>query len=408
MRSLFFLAVCGALAAALSAGSFSVVVGFFSNDPLEVYTFDAATGLLNFTQLVDAGVNTAWMTISADKRTLWVANHASNGGGAWSCPMQWSPTLNLSCTSFAALPSPHNPVSMALGNGYLFWTSYEGNSMGSFQVLQDGTLGPGDFPTVAGTNAHQVVLTPTTRYGPRSDSFLVLVPCLGDDTILNDVTGYGCSVPGRVCGGNTAYSASGTGPRHLVVHPSLQLVYVINEMSSTIGVWKLDRALPQMFEPYYVSALPPGIVGNASEYAGAEIALNARGSVLYVSNRGLLPGCNSSIAAFAVDPATGSLTAIGWYDGDGAVQFPRHFMLSEDGGYLLVANQRGNSISTFLVLPDGSLRYMGTVPTRGNAPAFVLAVAAPTPSAGNGASTAAAGLLALTILVASSLMQLLQ
>ena len=47
-------------------------------------------------------------------------------------------------------------------------------------------------------------------------------------------------------------------------------------------------------------------------------------------------------------------------NGDGDVNFPRHFMLTPDGAFLVVSNQKGNSVTVFRVAAgDGTLAKVG-------------------------------------------------
>jgi 6-phosphogluconolactonase len=108
----------------------------------------------------------------------------------------------------------------------------------------------------------QVVLDPSGRF--------VYVPCLGSDWVraytLEDSTGRLAALnrPGSGGGGNIVVLPPGSGPRHLVLHPTLPVAYVINELQNTVARLDWDRgsgvltanvaAQPQRV----VSTLPPG------------------------------------------------------------------------------------------------------------------------------------------------------
>jgi len=66
------------------------------------------------------------------------------------------------------------------------------------------------------------------------------------------------------------------------------------------------------------------------------------GRFLYGSNRG-----DNTIAMFAIDPASGQLTAMQQVSTGG--DWPRNFAFDPTGGFLLVANQRSDSILSFRV-----------------------------------------------------------
>jgi len=67
---------------------------------------------------------------------------------------------------------------------------------------------------------------------------------------------------------------------------------------------------------------------------------------------------DNSIAIFAVDPATGRLSAAGRVSTEGKT--PRAFTISPDGKYLLAANQDSDSVMTFAIDPrTGALTRTG-------------------------------------------------
>ncbi len=128
---------------------------------------------------------------------------------------------------------------------------------------------------------------------------------------------------------------AGSGPRHLVLSPDEQYIYVLLELSAEIAVFKNDQNL---------SAVQV-ISINRPEFAGyncaAELKVTANGSFLYATNRGEA----NVITLFAIDVSCGRLTALEHYDVDGIG--PRNFNFSPDQQHLLIANQHSNEIVVF-------------------------------------------------------------
>jgi 6-phosphogluconolactonase len=131
--------------------------------------------------------------------------------------------------------------------------------------------------------------------------------------------------------------APGAGPRHFVFHPNGRFAYVINEMASTVTAFAYDAARGALTEVQTVPTLPPDF---GDENSTAEIAVHPTGRFLYGSNRG-----HDSLAVFAVDAATGRLTALGRVSTGG--REPRHFALHRAGRWLLAANQNSDSLVVF-------------------------------------------------------------
>lgn len=136
---------------------------------------------------------------------------------------------------------------------------------------------------------------------------------------------------------------AGAGPRHLARHPKLPIAYLVTELANTVTVL---RAHPdgRFTALATLSTLPRGFTGAS---AGAHIAINRGGTRLYLSNRG-----HDSIAVFAID-GTGALTPIQHAACGG--HWPRLFLLREEAGELLVANQRSGNIARLALVKDGRL-----------------------------------------------------
>lgn len=133
----------------------------------------------------------------------------------------------------------------------------------------------------------------------------------------------------------------GAGPRHVAFAPSGRFVYAVNELASTVTVFEHEPGSETLRGVRTVSTLPPDFSGSNT---GAEIAVDARGRFLYVSNRG-----HDSIAVFSVDPGDGSLKPLEWVPSGGKA--PRHFVIDPTGEWLFAANQGSDTISLLRVDP---------------------------------------------------------
>ncbi|MCG8579892.1 MAG: lactonase family protein [Bacteroidales bacterium] len=128
---------------------------------------------------------------------------------------------------------------------------------------------------------------------------------------------------------------AGAGPRHLAIHPSKKVMYVINELNSTVtavskhdGKWKAGQT---------ITTLPHDFEGDSF---CADIHISQDGRFVYASNRG-----HNSLAIYRVDSTGLELKLVGHELVRG--EWPRNFSLTPDGKYVLVANQHSNNIVAF-------------------------------------------------------------
>lgn len=210
-------------------------------------------------------------------------------------------------------------------------------------VTLTGTPGP-DPVQQASSHPHAVIFDPSGHY--------VIVPDKGfDKTFLFRFSA------GRLEPTEQASIASkpGAAPRHTTFHPSLPILYVNNELDSTVTVfqWNAGRAT----EVQVVSTIPHGHEGRNTT---AEIAASPCGRFLYVSNRG-----QDSVVLFRVAPATGRLTYAGHTPTGG--RRPRFFTLDPTAERLYVANQDSDDITGFRIDPaTGTPEPMGVVARTGS------------------------------------------
>jgi 6-phosphogluconolactonase len=128
-------------------------------------------------------------------------------------------------------------------------------------------------------------------------------------------------------------------------------MYVLGELQSNVTVFKND-ARETFRQVQQISALPGGFSGRND---AAEIAIHRNGRFLYTSNRG-----HESIAVFAIEPKTGTLTLVADVPTGG--KEPRHFTMDPTGQYLLAENQLSGNIVEFRIDPaTGKLTATGEV-----------------------------------------------
>ena len=139
----------------------------------------------------------------------------------------------------------------------------------------------------------------------------------------------------------------GSGPRHLTFSPDARHAYLITELSGMVHVFD--------YQPESGTLTLKQTIETDSVHArgSAHIQLSPDGRFLYATNRLEHEG----VALFAVNPDNGLLTPAG-YQLTG--RHPRHFNLTPNGRYLLVACRDSHAIEIYLRNPDtGALTPTG-------------------------------------------------
>jgi 6-phosphogluconolactonase len=224
---------------------------------------------------------------------------------------------------------------------YLLVANHEHGNVAVLPIEADGRLRPasdlrqhegsGPGPTQKGPHAHFVTIDPTGRY--------VLV----DDKGIDKTMIYRLDLAsGKLLPHDPPFTRlhAGAAPRHLSFHPSGRYAYVNGEADMTVTAFAYDGGRGVLEEIHYLSTLPEGTTGE--RLSTAHILVEPSGRFLYVSNRG-----HDSIAIFAIDQATGRLTAIGHESTRGHT--PRNFGIDPSGEFLYAANQNGDTIVHFRI-----------------------------------------------------------
>jgi 6-phosphogluconolactonase len=222
--------------------------------------------------------------------------------------------------------------------------NYAGGSVALLAIQPDGALAPaahvvqhqGTGPNAdrqAAPHAHCILPDPSNRFALAAD--------LGADRVFAYRLDLGGNSLPHVEGGD-AVMRPGAGPRHLAFHPTLPLVFVANELDSTVATLRFDAGRGALSLLDAQSTVPAGWTGGrggGTNYP-ADIHVAPSGRTLYVSNRG-----HNSIAVFSVAAGTGALTLDQAVATEG--DWPRNFSLHPTGRWLLVANQRSDSVVVF-------------------------------------------------------------
>ena len=193
------------------------------------------------------------------------------------------------------------------------------------------------------SHPHMIVTTRDNRFA--------VVPDLGVDKVYLYRLD---AAAGELSLSRTLDLPPGAGPRHVAFHPSLPLMYVINELDSTMATFAYD-ADDNWARLSVVSTLPDGYAQPAARpNTCADVHAHPNGKFLYGSNRG-----HDSIVIYALDA-----------DGQPQLQrheatrgaWPRAFLIDPAGEFLIVGNRHTDSAAVFSIDAEtGRLTYRSSL-----------------------------------------------
>lgn len=307
---------------------------------------EPTTGKLTYRELAAECVSPSFLALSPDGRYLYAVNETGDfGGAATGSVSAFARDKKSGRLTLLNVQSSHGSypchITVSRSGKHVLVANYGSGTVAVFPVHADGRLGDascviqhrGSSVNKArqeGPHAHSVNLDRANRFALACD--------LGTDQVLvyrfDDERGL------LAPNDPPAVSARpGAGPRHLAFHPSGRTVYVINELDSTIAVYRYGPEKGTLTTIGLVETLPAGYTGQSTT---AEVVVHPSGKWVYGSNRG-----HDSLAVFACNPASGALRFVGHVPTGGKT--PRNFVCHPNGAFLVVANQDSNTVSVFRV-----------------------------------------------------------
>ncbi len=236
----------------------------------------------------------------------------------------------------------------------LLAVNYGGGQLVAIDVKRDGSLGgivsqvqftgSGPSPRQKSAHPHGVVVDPSGKWllvsDLGSDKIWVLpfdrrTRKIGTDDAANP---HSLAFPG------------GTGPRHILFHPSGRWLYLAEELTANVATIGWDARTGRLTPRQSLSTDDPAFTGAKSV---GEIAVSRDGRFVYASNRG-----DHAIAVHAVNPRDGTLTRIQRLPSGGP--WPWHIALHSSGRWLVAANRDADALTLFKVDPrSGKLTNAG-------------------------------------------------
>ena len=331
----------GRAAGALYAyvGCYTTARRYARGDGIHVYRVDPGTGAWTHVQHVGNLVNPSFLVLRRDQRYLYAVHGDESYATSFSVDRKTGLLTLLNRVETGGRNGVHQAIDAS--GKFMVVANYGTGNVSVLPVRQDGTLGDQlqvvPLPGLPGPNRieqasshpHQIVFDPSGKYVVAPDKGLDRIFIFSFDPATGKLT------PTEQ---GSAVARSGSGPRHAAFHPTLPVLFVLNEIGSSIATYYMDAEHGSLRPVQILPTLPSDYTG---ESTAAEIAVSAGGRFVYCSNRG-----HDSIAMFAADPGTGLLTSIGWAPSRGRV--PRFIGFDPSRRFLYAANEQADTVVSWL------------------------------------------------------------
>ncbi len=335
-------------------GSFWVFVT--ADEGVSTWSMDPASGVLTLERVLPIGAAVGPLASDPLHRALYVGVTGAQRADAFAID-----PVTAELAPLGQLGLGLNPVYLSTDRSgrHLLTATFGGDELAIFPIGMDGSLGG----------------PATQRLGTAEEPH----------SILTDASNQWVVVPHRTPGfiGQYAFDAAsgtvsanavpqamapaGAGPRHLVFHPDRGYAYVADEFSDSVSTYAFDAASGQLTYLDTQTTLPNDFPGDGNTCADVHITPDGR--FVYVSNRG-----HDSLAMFAVDPATGLLTALGQVPTEAR---PRELEISPRGRYVFAAGQDSGRVASYTIDQASGVLTPGPVYDVGPSPLWVLAIELP-------------------------------
>ena len=313
------------------ANKFLGYVAFQDENRISIFTLDKATGKLDWQEQVKVAGGPAPLAVDPRRRFLYVGHRATHELSSYRIDPR---TGGLSL--IGTIPLQGEPISVATDRTGRFLLSvyFYQSTVGVHAVSNDGVIA---FPPVEWRHSYH---GPHGIVADRSNRF-VFVPHTADRGGPNAIYQYKFDQKtGRLTPNDPprVVLKEYLGPRHVSLHPTLDMLYSSDEQGSSTTAYAIDSSAGTLTPVQTITTLPANYKERNST---SEVLITPSGKFLYVSNRG-----HNSIAGFIVDPSTGRLTANGWV----ATQpVPRTFSLDPEGTFVVVSGQESGKVASYRI-----------------------------------------------------------
>lgn len=315
------------------------LVGTYTNscesEGIYVFDFDLKTGDASMYNHTENVVNPSYLSLSPDAKMVYSVNESGDKSTVSSFKYnKASGSLTLINQQKAGGNDPCHIINDIKN---ILVANYSGGSISVFKKSKSGSVNPvsqvishsgsSRNPTrQTSPHVHQVQFSPDRKY--------VLATDLGTDKIY--IYNYIPSSEKDILTIKDSLAIKrGGGPRHLTFSPNGKFAYLLQELDGGLMVYSYREGnLRKLEETQVVDDDFKGSIGAAA------IHFSPDGNYLYATNRGSV----NDITVFTVQK-DGRLNYKASYPTEGVG--PRDFAIDPTGNYLLIANEKSNTITVF-------------------------------------------------------------
>jgi 6-phosphogluconolactonase len=314
-----------------------------------VFNFDTATGKAVELSHTNDISNPEFLTITRDQQFVYAVNENKEGMvSAFSFKenklklLQQKSTRAADPCFISLSPDEHN----------LMVANYTGGSITQFHRFSDGRISNAQQYIQHTGNSINVQRQEKAHvhgafFSPHGD--YLITPDLGMDNVFIYPYKNAAGQPLDINNAKTIVSNPGSGPRHVAFSKNGHFLYVAEELSGTVSVYSFTNG-----KTMFLQTVKTHEEAYTGEPGTADIHLAPNGQYLYVSNRGE----ENNIAKFPVQK-NGLLDYKKMQLFSTLGKRPRNFNITQDGKWLLAANQDTDNISIFKINENGDLISTG-------------------------------------------------
>ncbi len=306
------------------------------------YTSGSSKGIYTFRFNEESGVatplseievsNPSYLTLSPDNRFVYAVSEENDSTAAINAFAFDKKKGTLTLLNKQRTKG-EDPCYVATDGKKVLTANYSGGTMSVFPIRDDGSLESVDtlFQGTASGPDPDRQATPhihCTLFSP--DGNYIFATDFSADRILRYAVHSKEELPRPLA--ETVNIQPGSGPRHLIFSKDRKYAYLINELSG--------KVIAFTYSDGRLNEIQTIVADTIQARGSADIHLSPDGKYLYASNRLKEDG----IAIFEVNPEKGTLAKVG-YQLTGL--HPRHFNITPNGKFLLVACRDSNMIQVF-------------------------------------------------------------